>query len=165
MAQVNPEISTPMPALSTRRRFLSQAAGVAAGGTVLALATIPPAEAVVAPVGALASPDVDPIFALISRHRAEEQAYEAALVARDELHDEERVQQLCDSCWELEWALANTVPTSVAGVAALLRYANECEDQGDEWPDTDTIGSEGWHYQLRQTAARALEALLGDDRA
>jgi hypothetical protein len=111
MAQVNPEISTPMPALSTRRRFLSQAAGVAAGGTVLA------------------------------------------------------VQQLCDSCWELEWALANTVPTSVAGVAALLRYANECEDQGDEWPDTDTVGSEGWHYQLRQTAARALEALLGDDRA
>jgi hypothetical protein len=33
----------------SRRRFLSQAAGVAAGGTVLALATIPPVSAVAAP--------------------------------------------------------------------------------------------------------------------
>jgi hypothetical protein len=187
--------------------------------------------AVVAPTGALASSEVDPIFALISRHRAEEQDYGAALVARDELEQmipeefsrpgrvqfgmtdgrnphylyshkqiddclvagsrhspkfkaglhaeldrdrleisarreeiglpyaEERVDQLCDSCLDLEWELANTMPTSVAGVAALLRYANQCEDQGDEWPDTDTIGPDGWHYQLRQTAARALEAL------
>src|SRR5204863_3361882 len=36
---------------------------------------------------ALATPDVDPIFALISRHRAEEQAYLAALMARDELEE------------------------------------------------------------------------------
>lgn len=85
MAQVNPEISTPTPAVSTRRHFLSQAAGVAASGAVLSLATNPPAAAMVAPSGALASPEIDPIFALISRHRAEEQAYEAALMARDEL--------------------------------------------------------------------------------
>ncbi|MGY4281228.1 hypothetical protein ACVWXO_000448 [Bradyrhizobium sp. LM2.7] len=235
MAQVNPEISTPTPAVSTRRHFLSQAAGVAASGAVLSLATNPPAAAMVAPSGALASPEIDPIFALISRHRAEEQAYEAALMARDELdipeefnrpgrvqfgmtdgrnphylyshkqiddclvagsrhspkfkaglhaeldrdrlqisakreeiglpYAEERVEQLCDSCLDLEWALVNTMPTSIAGVAALLRYANECEDQGDEWPSTDTIGADGWHYQLRQTAARALERLLGDETA
>ncbi|MGY4399880.1 hypothetical protein [Bradyrhizobium sp. USDA 3315] len=66
------------------------------------------------------------------------------------------VLQLCESCQELEWALANTMPTSLAGVAAVLRYANECEDQGNEWPDTDTIGREGWHYQLRQTMAAAV---------
>jgi hypothetical protein len=36
-AQANTENSTISPAVSTRRRFLSQAAGVAAGGTVLAL--------------------------------------------------------------------------------------------------------------------------------
>ena len=57
--------------------------------------------------------------------------------------------------------LATTIPTTLAGVAAVLRYANECEDKGEEWPATDTIGSDGWHYQLRQTAARALEALQG----
>ncbi|WP_271566712.1 hypothetical protein [Bradyrhizobium sp. CCBAU 11386] len=236
MAQVNPENSTPMPAVSTRRRFLSHAASVAVSGAVLSLATNPPAAAVGAPAGALASPDVDPIFALISRHRAEERAYEAALMARDELEEivpeefrrpgrvqwgmkdgvnpyylhshkqiddclvagsrhspkikaqlhadldrdrfeiwakreeiglpyaEERVAQLCDSCQDLEWALANTMPTSIAGVAALLRYANEVEDQGEEWPDTDTIGPDGWHYQLRQTAARALQTVLATDQ-
>jgi len=56
--------------------------------------------------------------------------------------------------------MATTVPTSLAGVAAMLRYANEFEDSGSEWPGTDTIGREGWHYQLRQSAARALEGLL-----
>src|SRR6266403_2580584 len=60
MAQVNPENSTPMPAEATRRRFLSQAAGIAAGGAVLALATIPPA---------LAAAAADPIFALIDAHK------------------------------------------------------------------------------------------------
>jgi hypothetical protein len=29
-----------------------------------------------------------------------------------------------------------------------------------EWPDTDTIGSDGWHYQLRATMAAASEALV-----
>jgi hypothetical protein len=72
----------------------------------------------------------------------------------------DQVERLCDSCQDLAWALANTVPTSIAGVAALLRYANECEGSGEEWPDTDTIGSEGWHYQLRQTAAAGLVATL-----
>jgi hypothetical protein len=43
---------------------LSHAAGVAAGGTVLALATIPPSSAVAAP----ASP-ADPVFDLIAAHR------------------------------------------------------------------------------------------------
>jgi hypothetical protein len=233
MSQADNTAAIAMPAGSSRRRFLSHAAGVAAGGAVLALATSPPAAAVVAPTGALACAEADPIFALIARHRAEELAYGRALMAvaelyeigpeeslraprvqfgcfrlhsheqiddrldwmpdfastpkiRAELHAEldrdmaelqtkrgelgmkeadDLVQRLCDACFELEWALANTMPTSVAGIAALLRYANECEDQGEEWPSTDTLGPDGWHYRLRQTAARALEGLLGDDRA
>lgn len=228
MAQVTHETT----AVSTRRRFLSQAAGVAAGGAALTLATVAATNCVAAPMAGVASPSADPAFALIARHRAEEQAYGEALAAvaklheigpeeslrvprvqfgcfrlhsheqiedrldwmpdfastpkiRAELHAEldrdiaelqskrgelgmveadDLVQRLCDSCFELEWALANTMPTSVAGVAALLRYANECEDQGEEWPDTDTTGPDGWHYQLRQTAARALETLLAADR-
>jgi hypothetical protein len=39
---------TNTPVVSTRRRFLTNAAGVAAGGTVLALATIPPTSALAA---------------------------------------------------------------------------------------------------------------------
>jgi hypothetical protein len=29
-----------------------------------------------------------------------------------------------------------------------------------EWPDTDTVGAEGWHYQLRETMAAAIEAII-----
>jgi hypothetical protein len=223
-----PEATSNHTIVSTRRRFLSQAASVTAGGAVLALAAMPPASAATAP----ASP-LDPAFALIARHRAEQQAYGDAIKARDELYEiipkeiqrgaqvqcgmkggephylyshdhinyimdllpdfastpeiqarlhaafdrdeselstkrdeygataaDDRVDQLCDSCQDLSWALANTIPTSIAGVAALLRYANEFEDHGEEWPDTDTIGSDGWHYQLRQSATKALETIL-----
>jgi hypothetical protein len=48
--------------------------GVAAGGTVLALAAIPPVLAAGAPVGAL-----DPVFSLIEAHRAARAAYLVAL--------------------------------------------------------------------------------------
>jgi hypothetical protein len=74
---------------------------------------------------------------------------------------DDRVEQLCHSCQELAWVIATTAPTSMAGVAAVLRYANEFEDVGEEWPYTDTIGGEGWHYQLRQTLAGALDKAAG----
>ena len=167
--QAKTETSTHTPAISTRRRFLSQAAGVAAGGAVLTLATVAATADATTPMAAVAASGDDPIFALIAKHRAEEQAYGDAIKARDEIDGvttaDDLVEQLCDSCFELEWALANTMPTSIAGVAALLRYANEVEDQGEEWPDTDTIGSEGWHYQLRQSAARALKTLQSEETA
>jgi hypothetical protein len=82
MAQATSDNSITAPVVSTRRRFLSQAAGVAAGGTALALATIPPALSAIAP-----APSVDPVFALIAQHRAEQQAYGAALMATAELHE------------------------------------------------------------------------------
>jgi hypothetical protein len=215
------DISIPAPAGLARRAFVTAIAGGAAA-------------AMVAPVASLASSGVDPIFALIARHRAKQQAYGGALMARAELDEiipkeiqrggrvkygmkdgephylyshehidyimewspdfastpeirarlyaefdrdesellvkrdeygataaDDRVEQLCHSCQDLAWALANTMPTSIAGIAAVPRYANELdEDIGEEWPDTDTVGSDGWHYQLRQTAARALETLL-----
>lgn len=56
--------------------------------------------------------------------------------------------------------IATTVPTSMAGVAAALRYANEWENVGEEWPNTDEIGPDGWHYELRATMAAAIEALI-----
>jgi hypothetical protein len=42
----------------------------------------------------------------------------------------------------------------------VLRFANEVEDAGGDWPDTDTIGPEGWHYQLRATMAQAIETII-----
>jgi hypothetical protein len=164
-----PEATPNHTTVPTRRRFLSQATGVAAGGSILALAAISATADAAAPMAAVATSNVDPTFALIAKHRAEEQAYSAALMARDELdagpEAYDLVEQLCVSCNELEWELANTMPTSIAGVAAVLRYGNEVEDQGEEWPDTDTIGAEGWHYQLRQSAARALETLQSEEMA
>jgi hypothetical protein len=67
-----------MPAVSTRRHFLSQAAGVTAGSAVLALATIPPALATAAPMAALASSGVDPIFSLIEDYRTAAKTVAAA---------------------------------------------------------------------------------------
>jgi hypothetical protein len=78
MAQADSKNSIAAPAVSTRRRFLSQAAGVAAGGTVLALATVSATANAAAPMAALASPDVDPIFALIEEYRAAAETLTAA---------------------------------------------------------------------------------------
>jgi hypothetical protein len=72
-----------------------------------------------------------------------------------------RTESLCWSLHKAACAIATTVPTSMAGVAAVLQYANEWEDAGEEWPDTDTTtGGAGWHYLLRQTMAAAIEALV-----
>jgi hypothetical protein len=51
-------------------------------------------------------------------------------------------------------------PALVTGVAAVLRFANEIEDGGMEWPNTDAIRPDGWHYQLRATMAAAIEVLI-----
>jgi hypothetical protein len=76
---------------------------------------------------------------------------------------EEAFQRCCVACGvvnEADWRLATTPPTTLAGVAAVLRFANEIEDGGMEWPNTDAVGREGWHYQLRATMAAAIEALM-----
>ena len=72
----------------------------------------------------------------------------------------ENSEAACHLVNEVDWKLATTPPTTLAGVAAVLRFANEIEDAGNEWPHTDTIGREGWHYQLRATLAEAVEALI-----
>src|SRR4030081_3784980 len=64
MTQADSVLSTPptnTPVDTTRRSFLSNAAGLAAGGTVLALATVSAAADAAAPVAALVPSDVDPI--------------------------------------------------------------------------------------------------------
>jgi hypothetical protein len=139
------------------------------------LATAAAATTALAATGAspmAATPAVDPAFALIAEKRAADVAHCEAIDALDEAERddgidphaaEEAFQRCCVACGvvnEADWRLATTPPTTLAGVAAVLRFANEIEDGGMEWPDTDAIGPEGWHYQLRATMAAAIEALI-----
>ena len=156
MAQVDSEITTAMPVDPTRRRFLT----VVAGGAV--------AAAIPADARAYPRHVVDPAFALIAEKLATDVAHCEAIDAQDkaEEHDigfdeaDDRCEAACHAVNVIDWKLATTPPTTLAGVAAVLRFANEIEDAGLEWPNTDTIGREGWHYQLRATMAQAIETLI-----
>jgi hypothetical protein len=170
MTQADSVHSTPpsnTPVDPTRRRFLAVAAfaSVAGAGSLAAVAMAPndvPAAATMPNGGA------DPAFALIAEKLAADIAHCEAIDAQDKADElgigsdeaDDRCEAACHAVNAIDWKLATTPPTTLAGVAAVLRFANEIEDGGMEWPDTDAIGPEGWHYQLRATMATALEALL-----
>jgi hypothetical protein len=162
MAQANTNNSTPMPVDQTRRRFLSRAAGVAAGGTVMAMATIPAASAAVAPAGSL-----DPVFALIAAHkqavgtvdgivaeinRAVESDEQAAL-ERGPLSETGSIE------FDMFLALTEAVPTALAGVVALVTYLDEVNKK-DPWKFEDgyatpLIGALATAFNRMAVAARA----------
>jgi hypothetical protein len=86
----------------------------------------------------------DPAFVLIADKLAGDIAHGEAIDAQDEA-DEHGIGQdeADDRCWAachavkaIDWKLATTLPTTLAGVAAVLRFANEIEDGGMEWPNT-----------------------------
>ena len=155
----------------TRRRFLAVAAvaSVVSAGSLAAAATAPDVpQAVTVPNHGRP----DPAFALITEKLAADAAHGEAIDAQDEAESDdgydpdavdEAWQRCCDACSivnKADWRLATTPPTTLAGVAAVLRFANEIEDGCMEWPNTDTVGPEGWHYQLRATVASAIEAII-----
>jgi hypothetical protein len=170
MTQADSVLSTPptnTPIDTTRRRFLTIAAGssIASVGT-LAVAAMP---ATAPDSGTCAA---DPAFALIAEKLAADVAHGEAIDTQDEAERdhgfdsdaaEEAFQRCCVACGvvsAVDWRLATTPPSTLAGVAAVLRFANEIEDGGMEWPQTDTVGPDGWHYKLRATMAAAIEALI-----
>jgi hypothetical protein len=128
------------------------------------------------PLSAAMAVSADPAFALIAEKLAADVAHCKAIDAwaefdeRDDsssaaaIEAEDNCGAACHLVNEVDWKLATTLPTTIAGVAAVLRFANEMEGAGLEWPDTDTIGPDGWHYQLRATMAAAIEALI-EERA
>jgi hypothetical protein len=162
--------SRPIPPVDhARRHFLTVAAGssIASVG-VLTVAAIP---AIGIPMAtAVAAPD--PAFALIAEKLAADVAHCEAIdeqaeaesvhgLRSDEAYEAfDRSGDACHVVSDADWRLATTPPTTLAGIAAVLRFANEIEDAGNEWPNTDEIGREGWHYQLRATMAAAIEALI-----
>jgi hypothetical protein len=114
----------------------------------------------------------DPALALIAEKRAADLAHIDAIYAEDKFEGRgdyssvaavearDNCGAVCGLVNEVDWKLATTPPTTLAGVAAVLRFANEIEDAGNEWPNTDTIGPDGWHYKLRATMAGAIEDLI-----
>jgi hypothetical protein len=140
MAQVNSDNSTLMPAVSTRRHFLTQAAGVTAGSAVLALATIPPGAALAAPAGAL-----DPVFALIEAHKATEAALAVACAEKARLEDmgDWGADGGTEAAHGAESsALADVVecvPATVAGIVASLTYIRGLVEDGYSRVEDDLI--------------------------
>jgi hypothetical protein len=124
------------------------------------------------PLQAAAAVSADPAFTLIAKKLAADVAHCEAIDVQGEFDErrdhssdaaieaQENSRAACHYVNEVDWKLANTPPTTLAGVAAVLRFANEIEDAGLEWPDTDAIGPDGWHYQLRASMAAAIEALI-----
>jgi hypothetical protein len=119
MAQVDSENSTAMPVVSTRRHFLSQAAGLAAGGSVLAMGQIPPTSAAAAPAG---SPD--PVYGLIEAHRAAAAAHSVALKEQAHLEDGDTEAE-CHADMDAFHVLIETAPTTLAGLVAWVAYLDE----------------------------------------
>jgi hypothetical protein len=65
-----PPTNTPIPQCpdaTSRRRFLTKAAGIAAGGTVLTLATVPPTPALAAPASPLDGINASPALRAAGR--------------------------------------------------------------------------------------------------
>jgi hypothetical protein len=125
MTQADRVHSTPptnTPVDPTRRRFLSQAAGVAAGSTVLTLA-ISPASTALAP----ASP-LDAVYGLIEAHRMAATAWHAYLKAHghlEEIDDED----VCHAAMDAFHELVETAPKTFAGLVAWAAYLDEIRQQ------------------------------------
>jgi hypothetical protein len=148
------------PVDPTRRRFLTQAAGVAAGGTVLALATVSPALGKAAPASPLVDltaefrSDADPIFAAIESHKAARAAVNSAVgevaamekqlggVGRFERKGNNQLEAI-EAALEISFnaeteaaceLVSTSAPTTIAGVVALLQYATAADTDGEGWP-------------------------------
>jgi hypothetical protein len=148
-----PPTNTP----TSRRRFLSTAATLAAGGAALGLA-IPPALAT-----------NDPIFVAIDAHRV---AFERVVASIDaEGIDPRSIEsrKATSAAWEAEEdaaiELVSVRPETMAGVVALLNYAIAADRDGETWPpellsdDGKTVRS--WHHFLIQNLTEILPDLLG----
>jgi len=178
MTRADGSNSTLMRVVTTRRRFLSTAVGIAAGSTALALAN---------PVLAAAN---DPVFAAIEAHKAARLAFENAFsrgcaleqeLPREKTRSwitvwEEEIVETDDPRWidsvrevhhtsdaatGAAFALANVAPTTMAGVVSLLQYAISFPPE--EWPegvesDEDTE-TRPWYTFLIETLIAVLPGM------
>jgi len=172
---------------SSRRGFLVQAAGVAAGGAALGAGLPLPAPA--AQTTQSSDAEVDPIFAAIESHRAAIAAHDQAVGIENSLEeslpDEQRqsrmkvwektIVETDDPSWiaavQTRWEasesmddlaidLLNTEPTTVAGIEALLRYfADQEEGLFPEEVNHDDGSEDAFGAYLVRHAADALRKI------
>jgi hypothetical protein len=166
---------------SGRRAFLSNAASAAA--LAVAVSVTGPADAL----------NPDPIFAAIENHKAAINNVSALVSEQSRLerilpHDKrqsrvdvwrEQIVETDDPCWiETERAIHNAFdaetdaacvlvsicPTTIAGVIALLRYANAVDKDSEAWPrelmSDDGTKTRSWHYFLIEVIAETLPGMV-----
>ncbi len=173
-----PPTNTPID--TTRRWFLSQAAGLAAGGAALAMA-LP------LPVSAGDSQRVpDPICAAIEAHKAAvaagEAAYDRFAALEEELYRngrlrkpdrtidetqredeiEEELRQAHIAQCVVAIALLGADITTLAGLITLLAYVQKHDDDpyGEGWPDDTIEGTRSWHHYLVAKIAHDLPTIV-----
>jgi hypothetical protein len=155
MTQADRVLSTPPTNTPTsRRRFLSTAATLAAGGAALGLA-IPPALAT-----------DDPIFDLIEKHKVARVSVEPAAYQHDhheDAHTYDAVTSAFDAETDAACALVAIRATTAAGLVAFLRYVTEADTDGMGWPDQlqsdDGKLVRSWHYFLVENLAETVSDL------
>jgi hypothetical protein len=142
------QADSPNTTSPSRRALLSgapvAAAAALAGGTVANAVAISMAKA----------GGVDPIFAVIAEHREAQEACAVAYEAND-LDDDEDPNKLAalEKAGAVELPLFTTLPTSVAGVVALLEYVHSpCHIiwQGEQRGCDDTVLSYAYGYNSEE---------------
>jgi hypothetical protein len=161
-----------------RRAFLSSVAALSVAATITSPAiTLSP----------------DPIFAAIEAHKAacvtmlktlavhsaldrelpadkcqsSVTAWGETIVVTDDprwIECERAVMRSYDYETDAACSLVSIVPTTMAGVVALLQYANSADTDGEAWPrelqSDDGSKSRSWHYFLIETVSAALTDLV-----
>lgn len=139
----------------------------------------------------------DPIFAAIEEHRRAYAAVNVEIVKTDEWEaaipsDKRKTHRIDEEVFETDdprWlthkrtlhelhdtesdaacALADIVPTTAAGVCALLKYGAEVERRGTSWndlvdPDDESVfhrrAGRSWYYFVNRNIVECLEELAG----
>jgi hypothetical protein len=75
------------------------------------------------------------------------------------------VTRVWDAVGDAACVLVTERPTTVAGVLALLAYANAADTDGEGWPDDlyndDSSKRRSWHFFLIEGLAEALPGIMG----
>ena len=140
---------------TSRRGFLARGAATVAGASLLATPALP---ALTSPAGA------DPIFDAIEKHKVAYAALSAAVHQHDH-HEDEHTERDLDLAHDAEIDAACellVVPSTMAGVIALLTYATSAA-QADDWPtglvEDDGKREHSWEFFAMCNCREALESL------
>ncbi|MCK1618929.1 twin-arginine translocation signal domain-containing protein [Bradyrhizobium sp. 159] len=174
------------PVETSRRQFLAQAAAVTAGGVALGAALPLPGSASAAGLAP------DPIFAAIEAHKAAYAAYGAAIDHNGAVADslpvdkrrsnanrwdeeiyetddprwiesEREVMRTCLEADRIAIELLSIMPTTMAGLIAIVEYAVVHDVDGIHWPDCldddeTTSRQRSWqHFFLQNVVLQALQ--------